>query len=181
MMARERKLRTEEADGGNAGGDQWTTAPSLNWEFAMGLASPAVVMSRPLIAQLQREEIIEMKRKWHGARALLNTSGHSSTGAIVCEIEDSAKWKNGKDGRGNLIKQGGWVSPPDYTFQIANCDRSIAFELDLTSDPDDLANNLFKIDTMIDTLQKFRDGVALEQQRHKDRIDNANGVSVEIL
>lgn len=122
-----------------------------------------------------------MKRKFHGGRALLNKPGQSTTAAIVCEIEDSSRWKKNEDGRGNKVKQGGWVSPPDYTFQLANCDRSIAFELALTADQEDLDNNLHKLDTMIEVLQKFRNGVALEQQRHRERIEAVKGISVEIL
>jgi hypothetical protein len=106
-------------------------------------------------------------KKWHGARALLNRVGYSSTGAIVCEIEDTSGWEDGKDGDGDEIDPR-WPSTPRYTFQVANCDRSISFELDF-GDADERANNLYKLDTMIDVLTKFRAGVLLENERYEQR------------
>lgn len=109
--------------------------------------------------------------KFHGGRALLNLPGHHSTAAIVAEIGNTSKWRIGtsKDEWGDPLTK--W-STPSCTLQIANCDRSIAFEMDglsHTSTDEHRANDLYKIDTMIDILQKFRAGLVIEHQRAQDR------------
>lgn len=97
------------------------------------------------------------KMKWHGGRALLNLPGHQATAAIVAEIEDTA---------GRPVEE--YVRRPRFCFQIANCDRSIAFDLDFDSE-DERANNLYKLDTMIKALTEFRVGVAVENERFAER------------
>ena len=95
-------------------------------------------------------------KKFLGGRALLNGRGHQTTAAIVCEIEDVSKWES---------EQGDYVPLPEYIFQIANCDRSIAFMLDFGSAREH-RNNLKKIDTMIRVLQEFRAGVDSSQDAY---------------
>lgn len=112
-----------------------------------------------------REET--MPRKYHGRRALLNRKGHQSTAAVVMEIEDTGRWEEGKDGNGHNLA-GSWIPNPMYTFQFANCDRSLAFELSF-SDAEERRNNLHKIDTMIRALQDFREGVKVEGERYARR------------
>lgn len=104
--------------------------------------------------------------KYHGHRALLNLPGHESTAAVVAEIEDTTGWAEGKDRNGNALDS--WNRHPDYTFKLANCDRSIAFEFDLCS-AESRANSFFKIDTMITALQKFRDGLEVEAREYRKR------------
>jgi hypothetical protein len=94
-------------------------------------------------------------KRWLGTRALLNGKGHQTTAAIVCEIEDVRRWEPGER----------YIPLPDYTFQIANCDRSISFMLDFGSQREH-RNNLKKIDTMIKVLQEFREGVAVSQDAY---------------
>lgn len=76
-----------------------------------------------------------------GGRALLSRSPHHSTAAIVAEVEDTREWKKGEV-RGRAVGQTvdgekqkspadlRWELSPEATLQIANCDRSVAFELD---------------------------------------------------
>lgn len=108
-----------------------------------------------------------MKKRWHGRRALLNSPGFSSTAAIVAEIEDTSGWEKGKDGDGKDLKSA-YGAEPDYTLQIANCDRSIAFDLDFG--PEGWANNVRKVEIMIDTLSKFRDGLIAERVAYTMRV-----------
>jgi hypothetical protein len=101
------------------------------------------------------------REKWHGKRALLNGPGYQSTAAIVAEIEDSSTWPAVND------EVDTWRRP-STTLQIANCDRSIAFDMDWV-DKAGMKNDLKKIDIMIDCLTKFRAGLELEQQRMIER------------
>lgn len=103
------------------------------------------------------------RKLFHGGRAMLNLPGHQSTAAMVAEIEDTGPANATQDRRDNA---------PTYTLQIANCDRSIAFEIDSFGwwDKDDevnaaMKNDLHKLDTMIKLLTEFREGLATEQRR----------------
>jgi hypothetical protein len=111
------------------------------------------------------------RQRWHGGRALLNGPGHGTTAAIVAEIEDTSTWLKGKDGQGDDYSDR-WIPMPACTLQIANCDRSIAFEFEWETDAD-RANNVHKIDTMIDALQALKAGVILESERYVQRKTNA--------
>ena len=101
-----------------------------------------------------------------GNRALLNLPGFESTAAIVVEIQDTRSWKDGLDADGEKVSE--W-SIPEYTFQFANCDRSIAFDLEWRTGAE-RENSLHKIDTMIESLKAFRKGVADEQRRYAKRM-----------
>ncbi|HYJ20832.1 MAG TPA: hypothetical protein VEW07_02270 [Solirubrobacterales bacterium] len=103
-----------------------------------------------------------------GARALLNLPMHSSTAAIVAEIEDTTCWEDGEV-RGKAVDgKRAWSLEPDYTLQIANCDRSISFELEFETSAE-RANNLHKVDTLIETLTRFREALADEQRLYAER------------
>jgi hypothetical protein len=116
-----------------------------------------------------------------GGRSLLNLSPFATTAAIVAEVEDTRGWKDGEV-RGRPIgetrkgeKQDDaddlrWEVEPESTFQIANCDRSIAFEIDWQT-PSERANTLHKLDTMVGVLTEFRDAVADEQRLYAERIE----------
>lgn len=106
--------------------------------------------------------------KYHGKRALLNGPGYHTTGAIVAEIEDTSTWPEDKNGRGNDLSR--WDGPR-YVLQISDCSRPISISLDLESE-EDFANNLHKLDTMIDALTSMRAGVIIEQERLAERRAN---------
>lgn len=96
------------------------------------------------------------KTKWHGGRALLNDPGHHGLAAVIAEIVDSeSEYPDGDTPR--------WYTPA-YTFQIADCDRHIALEIDLET-TEDRRNTLKKLDRLISTLEKFREGVRVEADR----------------
>lgn len=105
--------------------------------------------------------------KFHGTktRSLLNLPGHQTTAAIVTEIEDTAR----------RPQENGYLIVPRWTFQMSNCDRSLSWELDgFHGSGKDLAerqaNDLHKLDTMIQALTEFREGVAVEHRRYKRRL-----------
>lgn len=121
-----------------------------------------------------------------GARALLNMAPHGTTGAIVAEIEDTRGWKGGEvrgrpigttvDGKAGDDADVKWELAPEYTLQIANCDRSIAFELGWYTESE-RANSLQKVETMIGALTEFRDALEDEQRLYVERMTKveANG------
>lgn len=93
-------------------------------------------------------------KTFHGGRSMLNLPGHHSTGAITAEIQNTSNWPADVDR---------WERP-DFIFVIANCDRSISFDVDFDTE-EELKNSLYKIDTMVDILRRFRRGVAVEGRR----------------
>lgn len=100
-----------------------------------------------------------------GMRALLNKPGFCSTAAIAAEVEDTSKWKPGRDRRGNRLEHN--VEP--YTMlQMTDCYRAITFEIHWHS-AKERKNTLHKLDTMIAALTAFRDGVKAEQERYEER------------
>jgi hypothetical protein len=101
---------------------------------------------------------------------MLNRPGFGTTAAIVAEVQDTRGWKNGKDEDGDKISK--WSSP-DVVLQFANCDRSIAFEIDWTTEAQ-RENALFKVDTMMDALRVFRKGLVEEQKRYVKRMEALN-------
>lgn len=102
-------------------------------------------------------------RKHHGGRAMLNKAGHYSTAAIVAEIEDTGGWPKGMVPEERDFTR--WNIQPQTILQIANCDRSIAFEIDM----DDDGNSLAKLDTLIEILTAFRKGFKIEMKRYEKR------------
>lgn len=108
------------------------------------------------------------KKKFHGGRALLNLEGQESTAAMVAEVEDTSSWKKGKGYDGSELKHR-WEATPSILLQFANCDRSIAFTGSIDT-PENIENTFYKVDTMIELLQKFRAGIAIEAARYADRV-----------
>jgi hypothetical protein len=98
---------------------------------------------------------------------MLNLPGHHSTGAIVAEIEDTSRWKAGKNAEDEKLER--WNARPHMVLQIADCTRSVSFDFDI-ADADARANDLYKVNTMIDALVGFRDGLIAEQERYVERI-----------
>lgn len=88
-----------------------------------------------------------MARKVLGKRALLNLPGFESTAAIVAEIAE--------------VQYGLEVS-----IAISDCSRTVNLTFSDDFDDDDkFANNLHKVDTMIDCLKAFRRGLMVHRRR----------------
>ena len=100
------------------------------------------------------------RRRWHGGRAMLNQLGHQSTASIVAEIEDSRFWKG----------EPGSYDSPNYCLKLSDCDRAVSFDLDFCGDFDDYENALYKVDTMIGLLKKFRRGMVIERAQYEKRL-----------
>ena len=94
---------------------------------------------------------------------MLNLPGHHSTAAIVAEIE-------------NTVVTG--EEYPDACFQISDCNRSISLDFESLhryyDDPreDVMANDIHKIDVMLDALKAFRKGLLVEHERIRARERN---------
>jgi hypothetical protein len=114
-----------------------------------------------------------------GARALLNMVPHGTTAAIVAEIEDTRGWKEGEvrgrpigdtiEGKPPEAADVRWEIAPESTLQIANCDRSIDFEIEFGSEGE-RANSVQKVETMIGALTDFRDALEDEQRLYVERM-----------
>lgn len=109
--------------------------------------------------------------KVHGRRALLNPPGHHATAAIVAEISDTGHWKPGCGADGKpLPPDEAFASQPFYLMlAISDCDRRINLSIAWES-ADDRRAALYKVDTMIDCLTKFREGLVIEQARYVERM-----------
>jgi len=57
---------------------------------------------------------------------------------------------------------------PGFVLQIADCINTINLEFSVSS-AELRENSLFKIDTLLDALQRFRDGLAAEVERAEGR------------
>jgi hypothetical protein len=108
------------------------------------------------------------KRRYHGARHILNKPGYHTTGVIVAELEDTSTWHDGCRADGRPIEDT-WDLIPSSVLQIADCSRTITLSVDMHS-PEDRENTKYKLDRMIDALTKFRAGIDLEEQRIKERL-----------
>lgn len=107
--------------------------------------------------------------RWHGGRSLLNPIGIQTTAALVAEVEDTESWDKGKDRSGESLREGyGFNISPQYTLQFSDCDRSISYDLSFGSKSEHKAT-LFKINTMVDLLTAFRDGLVIEIERYEER------------
>lgn len=77
-------------------------------------------------------------RRVRAVSKLLNRPGHHSTAAIACRVEIH-NWNGGLDAE----------------IQISDCDRRISLDLE-DHTPAAYSNSLYKIDTLINTLTKFK-------------------------
>lgn len=83
----------------------------------------------------------------YGCRALLNPPGHHGTGAIVAEVTK---------------RDYGW----EAILKISDCDRTITLSLyGPTAADHDHAADLFKIDTIIDSLREMRKGLVRARRK----------------
>lgn len=82
--------------------------------------------------------------KIYGGRSMLNLPGFESTAAIVAELVEGMY---------------GW----EADIKISDCSRQITLSIcnPAAADTDDLRfeNDLYKVDTLIDTLKAFRTGM----------------------
>lgn len=105
--------------------------------------------------------------KPHGKRMLLNPPGYETTAAIVAEVENTSKWKPGRDRDGTLIT-GKWDFEPEYTLQISDCQRVVTFSLHFDT-PAGRKASLTKVNRMIDALTVFRNGLMEEHILYVER------------
>ena len=74
-------------------------------------------------------------------RRFLNKRGHHSGGYILAFVEDTSKRRKETD----------WT---DTEFTVADCGRQISLSFEVS--PEELANSLYKVDVLIETLTQFR-------------------------
>lgn len=79
---------------------------------------------------------------------MLNLPGHHSTASIVAEV----------------TRRGEGRYDTDAFIQISDCDRKIMLDFQ-PLDPDEHANDLYKIDTLLDTLRTFKRGLVKAHRR----------------
>lgn len=114
--------------------------------------------------------------QFHGGRSMLNNPGYHSTAAMVAEIEDSSTWKIPENNADDYM----YWSRPTSTLTVSDCTRSITMDFDWDSQRD-RDNSLHKIDVMINLLTRFREGMAIEQERYVARRPKAKpSVDLEI-
>lgn len=104
-----------------------------------------------------------------GKRFLLNLPGVQSTAAIVAEVEDSSGWKPGTDGQGrpfDLVDL--WTLAPNVMLKVSDCDRSVNFAIGWQTAHERRAA-LVKVDRLIEALEAFREGLAVEQVLYVER------------
>jgi len=85
---------------------------------------------------------------------LLNRPGLYGDAYVRVFVSDTTVHR----GRGRL--------EPEFVLEIADCTNAISLEFSVAS-PQLRENSLFKIDTLIGALQRFRDGLAVEVELAK--------------
>ena len=66
-------------------------------------------------------------------------------------------------------KKNGYAPIPRLELEIADCDRRIRLEFDIR-DSDDRLNSFYKINALINALQAFKDGMAVEAALRRRRL-----------
>ena len=87
-------------------------------------------------------------------RRFLNKRGHHSGGYILAFVEDTSKRTQDID----------WT---DTEFTVADCGRQISLSFEVS--PDELANSLYKVDVLIDSLTRFRAALVEEGRLSAER------------
>lgn len=93
-------------------------------------------------------------------RRFLNKRGHHAGGYILAFVEDTSK----------RTKDSDWT---DIEFVLADCGRQINLSFEVAAD--ELANSLYKVDVLIDTLARFREALAEEGRLAAERERRAKG------
>jgi len=91
--------------------------------------------------------------------ARLNRPGLYGDAFVRVFVEDTTRGRSDRD--------------PELVLQIADCTNTINLELSLET-PQLRENSLYKVDTLLGRLRRFRDGLAAEAQLADERVpDNS--------
>ena len=95
-------------------------------------------------------------------RTLLNRPGYHGEAYVRVIVEDTSGRRSKR-----LLRRS--VPPaPRLVLQIADCFNEINLEFDLST-AGLRENSLYKVDTLLAALQRFRDGLAAEAELHEQR------------
>jgi hypothetical protein len=96
-------------------------------------------------------------------RRFLNRPGHHAGAYVRAELEDTSGWAP------THSEKSGWSNPePNVVLEIKDCTRSIYLEFDWAT-ADSRRNSVYKLDTLIDALARFRAGLVEEQRLYVAR------------
>ena len=93
---------------------------------------------------------------------LLNRPGFYGDAHVHVFVEDTSA----RDLKRRLRRRA--LPTPKLVLQISDCMNEINLEFDVSS-ADYRDNSLYKIDTLLGALQRFRDGLAAEAELHEQR------------
>ncbi|HVM16805.1 MAG TPA: hypothetical protein VM290_04445 [Gaiellaceae bacterium] len=98
-------------------------------------------------------------------RAFLNFPGFHGGAYVVAWVEDTSERE--------LEEPQPWLfglatTSPRVILEIADCERRINLEFDLSSE-DARANSLHKVDTLVAVLRRFREALAEEARLYEER------------
>jgi hypothetical protein len=93
---------------------------------------------------------------------LLNRPGFYGDAHVFVFVEDTSA----RDVKRRLRRRA--LPTPKLVLQISDCMNEINLEFDVSS-ADYRDNSLYKIDTLLGALQRFRDGLAAEAELHEQR------------
>jgi hypothetical protein len=89
-------------------------------------------------------------------REFLNKPGFHSVGYILCSVEQTDKEE----------------SLPGYAqLMIGDCNRHISIDIDIATE-EDRDNTLYKLDLLIDSLNKFKEAILVEMDNQIHREQN---------
>ena len=98
-------------------------------------------------------------------RHFLNLPGHHAGAFVHVFIEDTSE----RALEAHRYRDGGlWNPSPRLILEIADCSHRIELEFDV-SEASERQNSFHKIDTLIESLTKFREGLVAEARLYKDR------------
>ena len=101
-------------------------------------------------------------RKLRGARVdeqiLLNRPGYHAGAYVHVFVEDTSRRRFRRDG----------YPSPRFRLEIADCTNHIRLEFDVET-PGDRENSLYKIETLIGSLQRFQAGLQAEAELRAER------------
>jgi hypothetical protein len=97
-------------------------------------------------------------------REFLNLPGFNAGAYVLAEVQDTSRREPEEDNNG-------WRNySPSLTLEISDCSRRIGLEFDVCSERE-LENSLHKVDTLIDALWRFRQGLKEEAALYAKRRD----------
>lgn len=99
-------------------------------------------------------------------RKFLNKPKHQQGAFVIAAVErEESHWEDSSGGKRTNL----WYY---YTLQVADCNRNIS--LDFQERKEERANNLHKIDLLLDTFTKFR-AAMVESYADMDAYEEKNG------